>query len=82
MTKRQQEEARLAPHFDAWHEKPYPRCALPGCLSDDAWEQYSFGCYAGRWCDRHWPMSGYRDATDPDAVFDEMDAGERIEPLD
>jgi hypothetical protein len=42
-------------------------------------ERYSFGCYAGKWCDECWPKSGYRDATDTGAVFDEMDAGERIE---
>lgn len=42
-------------------------------------EQYSFGCYAGRYCDECWLQSGYRDATDPDAEFSEADAGERIE---
>jgi hypothetical protein len=62
-----------------WLEKPSPRCSYKGCLSDDLFDRYSFGCYAGRWCDTHWPMSGYRDATDPDAVFDPMYAGERIE---
>ena len=39
-------------------------------------ERYSFGVYAGRWCDQCWPNSGYRDATDPDAAFDRADAGE------
>jgi len=42
-------------------------------------EQYSFGCYAGRYCSTCWPKSGYRDAYDPDAEFSELDAGERIE---
>lgn len=40
----------------------------------------SFGCYAGRYCDECWKHSGFRDATDPDAVFDPMDAGESLEP--
>ena len=39
----------------------------------------SFGCYAGKYCDVCWPKSGYRDAVDPDAVFDPADAGERID---
>ena len=50
-----------------------------------AWvvEQYSFGIYAGRYCnDTCWKGSGYRDATDPDARFDPMDAGEVMEPED
>ena len=72
----------MTDHLDrnAWLEKPFPRCAYTGCLSDEVYERQSFGCYAGRWCDRHWLMSGYRDATDPNAVFDELDAGERIDP--
>jgi hypothetical protein len=45
-------------------------------------QRYSFGCYAGRYCDACWRESGYRDATDPDAEFDPDYAGERIEPLD
>lgn len=36
----------------------------------------SFGIYAGLYCDECWKTSGYRDATDPDAQFDPMDAGE------
>lgn len=39
----------------------------------------SFGIYAGRYCDDCWKNSGYRDATDPDAIFDPMDAGERLD---
>jgi len=42
-------------------------------------EQYSFGIYAGRYCEECWPKSGYRDATDPTARFDPADAGERID---
>ncbi len=42
-------------------------------------ERYSFGCYAGKYCDQCWLKSGYRDATDPDAEFSPEDAGERIE---
>ena len=55
------------------------------CLEDgkvvEAEERYSFGIYAGKYCDKHWRTSGYRDATDPYATFDEADAGERMEPL-
>lgn len=42
----------------------------------------SFGCYAGRYCDKCWSKSGYRDATDPDVHFDPMDAGEVLEAED
>lgn len=42
-------------------------------------EYYSFGVYAGRYCYRCWPKSGFRDAADPGAVFDPADAGERID---
>lgn len=38
--------------------------------------RYSFGAYAGRYCDDCWKTSGYRDADDDTAVFDPMDAGE------
>ena len=44
--------------------------------------RYSFGIYAGRYCDDCWPKSGYRDATDHDAKFDPLDAGEVLEPED
>jgi len=49
---------------------------LPYRFADD---QYSFGCYAGRYCEECWPRSGYRDAPDPEAEFDPSEAGERIE---
>ena len=42
-------------------------------------ERYSFGIYAGRYCDSCWLESGYRDATDPTAEFDPYYAGERLE---
>jgi len=42
-------------------------------------ERYSFGVYAGRWCDACWRTSGYRDATDDEAEFSELDAGERLD---
>lgn len=48
----------------------------------EAWEHYSFGVYAGRYCNQCWLESGYRDATDPNAEFSELDAGERLEPED
>lgn len=38
--------------------------------------RYSFGIYAGIWCDECWPKSGYRDAENPDAQWSPMDAGE------
>jgi hypothetical protein len=38
----------------------------------------SFGLYAGRYCDNCWLTSGYRDATDENAVFSELDAGESL----
>lgn len=38
----------------------------------------SFGYYAGRYCDECWANSGYRDATDPNAEFDESYAGESL----
>ena len=47
-----------------------------------AYERYSFGCYAGRYCDECWPQSGYRDAVNDAERFDTMDAGEVIEPWD
>lgn len=40
----------------------------------DAYEQYSLGIYAGRYCDTHWKTSGYRD--EPASAFDPADAGE------
>ena len=39
-------------------------------------QRYSFGGYAGRYCDDCWKVSWYRDADDDTAVFDPMDAGE------
>jgi hypothetical protein len=46
-------------------------------------EYHSFGVYAGRYCDdKCWANSGYRDATDSDAEFDPMYAGEVMEPED
>lgn len=60
--------------------KPQPcrRCGKP-----DAPEQYSFGVYAGCWCDGAcWKSSGYRDAVDENETFDPMDAGEALEPED
>lgn len=42
-------------------------------------ERYSFGCYAGKYCDQCWRAAGYRDAIDHTARFDPADAGERID---
>ncbi len=44
--------------------------------------RHSFGIYAGKYCDKCWKESGYRDATDQTARFDPMDAGEALEPED
>lgn len=38
----------------------------------------SFGYYAGKYCDDCWKKSGYRDATDDTAEFDETYAGESL----
>jgi hypothetical protein len=42
-------------------------------------ERFSFGHYAGRYCDECWKSSGYRDAVDPRAKFSGNDAGESLE---
>ena len=47
----------------------------PFRLSD---RRTSFGYYAGKYCNSCWASSGYRDATDPDAEFDESYAGESL----
>ena len=65
--------------------EPVARCGTCGKERPmwDMEEYYSFGLPAGRYCnDRCWKGSGYRDATDPDARFDPMDAGEVMEPED
>ena len=41
-------------------------------------QQYSFGYPAGKYCEDCWKKSGYRDATDSDAEFDETYAGESL----
>jgi len=45
-------------------------------------ERYSFGVYAGRYCESCWSDSGYRDATDPEAKWSPADCGEVMEPED
>jgi len=45
-------------------------------------KQFSFGTYAGKYCEECWKKSGFRDAIDPDAEFDPTYAGERLEPED
>ena len=42
-------------------------------------ERLSFGVYAGRYCDDCWKVSGYRDATDPDAEWSPLVCGEVME---
>jgi hypothetical protein len=54
------------------------QCAAENKPFQWADEQYSFGYYAGRYCESCWKKSGYRDATDPDAEFDESYAGESL----
>jgi len=54
--------------------------AQPVCGCGDrrtAEAQYSFGAYAGIYCDRCWPLSGYRDAVTPTHLCEPCD-----EPLD
>ena len=57
-------------------------CERKGAPYEYADERYSFGAYAGRYCDSCWLNSGFRDATDPDAHFDPMDAGEVLDAED
>lgn len=58
-----------------------PRRPCCKCGEPDAPEQYSFGVYAGRYCEgRCWASSGFRDATDSTARFDPADAGESMDP--
>ncbi len=52
--------------------------AARGLLPRWADQQYSFGYYAGRYCEPCWKESGYRDANDADAEFSEADAGESL----
>jgi hypothetical protein len=71
-------------HLDGSGQWIEERNCCRRCLGEGRAEwaetRHSFGIYAGRYCDRHWRTSGYRDAIDPDAEFDELDAGERLEP--
>lgn len=53
-----------------------------GKLPLEAEERFSFGVYAGKYCDRCWSQSGYRDVEDEDTKFDPLDAGEVLEPED
>jgi len=43
----------------------------------DGEERFSMGIYAGRYCDKHWKESGYRDV--PASAFDPAYAGETLE---
>jgi len=71
-------------HFDERYVCNHCREQHQNDRTPFAWAdtRLSFGCYAGRYCDDCWTLSGFRDATDPTATFDELDAGERIEELD
>lgn len=57
-----------------------PRCNNHECKSQDVYERYSLGIYAGRWCDKHWATSGYR--KEGREGFDPAYAGETYEPDD
>jgi hypothetical protein len=70
------------PRFTVAPPKPCCRCADRGIDKSEGFERYSFGVYAGRYCDPCWASSGYRDVDDPTARFDPADAGERMEPDD
>lgn len=63
-----------------WYEARWlcQRCLDAGRV-EWADQRYSFGVYAGKYCDEHWRTSGYRDATDSSAEFSEEDAGERMD---
>ena len=49
-------------------------------LPIEAEERYSFGIYAGKYCDTCWRKSGYKD--ERSTGFNPMDAGESLEPED
>src|SRR5215216_3280840 len=54
----------VAEYFET-HEGEH-KVAVCGCGDQKTVEErYSFGAYAGLWCDRCWPKSGYRDAVTP-----------------
>jgi hypothetical protein len=56
------------------------QCANHECKSEDVYERYSLGIYAGRYCDPHWDASGYR--KEGREGFDPADAGECYEADD
>jgi hypothetical protein len=56
-----------------------PCSKFDDCQEDFADERYSLGIYAGRWCDRHWASSGYRQ--EGPSGFDPADAGESYEEI-
>lgn len=67
-------------HFSERHLCQHCRESREAAKKPFRWadERYSFGYYAGKYCDECWLKSGYRDATDPDAEFDETYAGESL----
>lgn len=80
----EQGETEYGDAYDCWmDERDVCQHCLEECTAEEKpyrWgeRQTSFGYYAGRYCDACWPKSGYRDATDPDAEFSELDAGESL----
>jgi len=54
-----------------------PQCGNHECTSDEVYERYSLGIYAGKWCEPHWDTSGYR--KEGREGFDPADAGESYE---
>jgi hypothetical protein len=54
--------------------RPMAQCGEETCTSDEVYERQSFGIYAGKWCDKHWKSSGYKD--EPASAFDPAYAGE------
>ena len=66
---------------EVWTVVPVRKWTCNRCQtdSDSVDERYSYGIYAGRWCNKCWPKSGYRDACEERPI---SDIEEPIEPED
>lgn len=55
---------------------------IAATLDNNGQDRYSFGVFAGYFCDDHWRKSGYKGSTPEteDEEFDPDYAGERMEP--
>lgn len=75
-----EEEGRLWYLVDGlWEEERWVchRCLdVEGGVAKSAYEQFSMGIYAGKFCDDCWDKAGYRQE------YDYLDAGEYLEAED